>query len=169
MQLPVNGHPEDLAVIDAYMRAAAARAVADAIRAQTGQLETTGRYLPDTHNELALPWHQPEPLNSPEPPRERVLHATVRPVAGEPLYERPSWLVRHWPEVAGGLVVAAAVGIGVWLLLLAIAAAFAALTAALTALVPILAIGALVLVAIALCSRGGSGKTFSGTFQGKVH
>jgi hypothetical protein len=168
METMTYGHPEDLAVIDAYMRTAATRAVADAIRAaQPALVDNRPHYAIAAVDH----WQQPEldTLSAPQSSRERVQQVTVRPVAGEPLSARTSWLQRYWPQLACGLVLAAALGVGAWLLVLAIAAAIAALVAALTALLPILACVVVVLLVLALCGRGGGGKTFSGTFQGKIH
>lgn len=185
------GDPQDLAVIDAYMRTAATRAVADAIRAAQPQLALLDGHeappaLPMPGRNLYDASTYPDEMRqvvaretvAPEQPfpRERVQRVTVRPVEGEPRVDRPDWLQRHWPQLVIWLAVAAAAGIGLWLLILAIAAALAALSgalaalsAALTALLFPLGVIAVVLLLIGLCCRGGSsgGGGFSGTVQGR--
>jgi len=110
---------------------------------------------------------QPEiSFSTPESPRERVQEVTVRPVAGEPLSVRPGWLQRNWPQLTIGLVLVSGLGIGAWLLVLAIAAAIATLVAVLAAALPlILGIGGLLLILI-LCAGGKAAASCTGLHCG---
>jgi hypothetical protein len=166
----------DLATIDAFMRDAAARAVADAIRAQTGQLEPLHVLDDPRQPELAMLLGHPNsisrfsalsaPVTAPAEPRR----ATVYPVPVEQPGCQLGWWDRHWHHVAIGVIATAGACGAVYLVILAVTALLSALVTAVMALVPVL-IGILaVVVLIALLAGGrGGGRDFSGTFQGRLH
>lgn len=149
----------DLAVINDYMRDAATRAVADAIRAQGGQLAI--RVVDDPR--------QPE-MHALSAPQRRT-YTEVHPVPIEGYSEPLGWWARYWQRVAIALAAAAAVGLLIWGILALIGMLVTATTRVVSSTGPSLGAFLLVLLAVAfLCSRGSGGsKTFSGTFQGKVH
>jgi hypothetical protein len=151
----------DLAVINDYMRDAATRAVADAIRAQSGRLVV--------HDDPRAP--EMQALNAPASAVERQAYTTVTPVPMEPYSEPAGWWERYWHRVAIALGAASAVGLLIWGVLTLVGMLVNATARAVTAVAPSLGgfLILLLLVAI-LCSRGGGGgRSFSGTFQGKLH
>lgn len=149
----------DLAAIDAYMREAAVRAVADAVRAHAGTLE-----LASDLQSPVIP-----ALSAPLPARQGLAYTTVTPVPIE-RYEQPDgWWRRHWHHALIGTAVATFVGLTTWAVISIITAAEHAATEHGSGLV-----GVLVIVAIVawMCTRrggGGGGKSFSGTFTGRMN
>jgi hypothetical protein len=166
----------DLAVINDFMRDAATRAVADAIRAQTGQLEPLHVLDDPRQPELEMLLGQPNSisrfsaLSAPVTAPVESRRATVYPVPVEQPGRQLGWWDRHWHQVAIWVVAVAGACGAAYLAILAAIALLSALVTAVMALVPILIgiLAVVVLVAI-LCSRGGGGRSFSGTFQGKMH
>lgn len=148
---------DDLAVIDAYMRDAAVRAVADAIRARTGELQ-----LVQDH-QLAGEYALSAPVPAATAPRV----VTAYPVPDGPEYAPVGWWERHWPKVACA-VFAGGLAVGLfWLITMAVAAVVSVVS---TAIPGLLGLGALILLTLLLAGgRGGGGKSFSGTFQGRMH
>lgn len=145
---------DDLAVIDAYMRDAAVRAVADAIRARAGELQ-----LVQDH-QLAGEYALSVPVPAAAPPRV----VTAYPVPDRPEYAPVGWWERHWPKVACA-VFAGGLAVGLfWLITMAISAVVAVASAAIWPL----GIAAAVLL-LAGGRGGGGGRSFSGTFQGRMH
>lgn len=144
---------DDLIVIDTYMREQAIRAVADAIRAQQGQLVP----MPEGQQALSAPVTYP-------PAREAI---TVHPVPIDGYSEPAGWWERHWHHVAVSSGVAGVVGLFVWAVIRLLTRAVSAAAG----MAPSLGGIALVVLLVAwLCSRGGGGgRSFSGTFEGKMH
>lgn len=137
------------------MRELAVRALADAIRARSGDLE-----IVDHERALINPLRDAVPAVS-EP---RVV--TTRPMLTEADYAPPGWWERHWPKVAAA-VFAGGLAVGLfWLITMAISAVVATVA---TAVPGLLGLGALALVVLLCLGRGGGSKSFSGTFQGRIH
>jgi hypothetical protein len=150
----------DLAVINDYMRDAATRAVADAIRAQSGRL-----VVRDDPREPEL-----HLLDRPLSVLERRAYTDVHPVPIERPDEPLGWWARYWHRVAIALGAVTVVGLLVWGILALIGMLVSATTRAVTSAAPSLGGLLLLLLLVAfLCSRGGGGRSFSGTFQGKLH
>lgn len=144
---------DDLAVIDAYMRDAAVRAVADAIRARAGELQLAQDH--QLAGEYALR------ATLPAAPAPRVV--TAYPVPDGPEYAPVGWWERHWPKVACA-VFAGGLAVGLfWLITMAISAVVAVASATIWPL------GIVAMVLLLCLGRGGGGKSFSGTFHGRMH
>lgn len=132
----------DLATIDAYMRAAGVRAVAEACRGVGGDLEL----------------FESAPLDTPSPAEWR--HITPVERAG------PSRRVElHWTWLAVGVACTALLGLAVWWLAGAARAAVAAMSLPGLALAAVVVLGLLRL----LTRSRPSVRQFSGTFEGRIH
>lgn len=106
----------DLAVINTFMRDAATRAVAEAIRAQTSQLTVLGDpnsdsrlVVRDDPRELEM-----QALNSPLRVPEPRAYTEVHPVPIERPDEPLSWWARYWHRVAIALGAATVIGLLIW-------------------------------------------------------
>lgn len=147
---------DDLAVIDAYMRDAATRAVADAIRAQAGQLE-----LPT--GEQAL--YRPESLSA----DRRVL--TVHPVDYDPPVRQLAWYRRRSTLFAAGVAAFLAVaGLVVWAVVGVVSAVSSSIDANSGSIEGFAVLAVIVLLCLMFGGRGGGsrGGSFSGTFEGRM-
>lgn len=106
----------DLAVINTFMRDAATRAVAEAIRAQTSQLAVLGD--PNSASRLVVrdDPRQPEmqALSSPLRVSEPRAYTEVYPVPIERPDEPLGWWARYWHRVAIALGAATVVGLLIW-------------------------------------------------------
>lgn len=149
----------DLDVINAYMRDAATRAVADAIRAHAGQLELASD----------LPGSAISALSGPAPAQQRSAYTTVTPVPIERYDQPDGWWRRHWPHALIGTAAATFIGLTVWAIASIVSAAEHAAAAhsdGLSSLGALLLVG---LLALMFCGRRkGGGRTFSGTFSGRM-
>lgn len=147
---------DDLAVIDAYMRDAATRAVADAIRAQAGQLE--------------LPVGE-QALYRPESPSTEARVLTVHPIDYNPPVRQPAWYRRRSTLLAAGVSAFLAVaGLVVWALIGVVTAASQAIDANSGSIEGFAVLAVIALLCLMFGGRGkGSGGQFSGTFTGRMH
>lgn len=106
----------DLAVINTFMRDAATRAVAEAIRAQTSQLAVLGD--PNSDSRLVVRDDPREPelhlLNAPISALEPRAYTEVHPVPIERPDEPLGWWARYWHRVAIALGAATVVGLLIW-------------------------------------------------------
>ncbi len=161
--MSVRSSEDDLATIQEYCQRAAVAAVADAIRAQTGQL------VPVEHPQITAIAAPPVDLDALTASQEPI---TLHPVpVREPVREtrwrldQLEWALLGFAATALGLLVWIAVEV-VWALGRAASAAGAAISAAAPAAG---GIALLVLLALLLCRGGGGGRGFSGTFSGRMH
>ena len=146
---------DDRAVIEEYMRELAVRALADAIRARSGDLEIVD-------HERALI----NPLRDAVPAAVAPRVVTTRPRLTDADYELPGWWERHWPKVAAA-VFAGGLAIGLfWLVTMAVSAVVATVA---TAIPSLLGLGVLALVVLLCLGRGSGGRAVSGTWQGRIH
>jgi hypothetical protein len=163
----------DLAVINTFMRDAATRAVAEAIRAQTSQLAVLGD--PNSAPKLVVRDDPREPelhlLNAPVAVLAPRAYTEVHPVPIERPDEPLSWWARYWHRVAIALGAATVAGLLIWGILTLLDMLVNATARAATTIAPSVGGFLILLLLVALlCSRGsGSGRSFSGTFQGKLH
>lgn len=147
---------EDIATIQAYGNRAAVAAIADALRGVHSPA------IPDNDDDLIPPF------------RSETTHyrrVTTRPIEAAP--QPSTWWRRHGLHVAiaGGVVL---VGTAAVLLVITVLnalgrAASSASYAVSSALPTLGGICLLVLLVLWLLGRGGGGKAFSGTFNGKLH
>lgn len=144
---------EDIATIQAYGNRAAVAAIADALRGHSPA-------IPDNDDDLIPPFHSDT----------HYRRVTTRPIEAAP---QPDWWRRHGLHVAigGGVVL---VGTAAVLLVITVLnalgrAASSASYAVSSALPTLGGICLLVLLVLWLLGRGGGGKAFSGTFNGKLH
>lgn len=153
---------DDLATIQEYCKQAAVAAVADAIRAHTGQLVQVQEPQPAA---IAAP---PVDLDALTADREPI---TLYPVpVREPLRET-WWRLEpfEWALLGFGVTV---LGVFVWLaveVMGALGRAAASAGHAISIAAPTIGGVLLLVLLVALCSRGGGGHGFSGTFSGRMH
>lgn len=151
----------DMDVINAFMRQAATKAVADAIREQTSQLALTS---------LARPVLTDPSVYQVDNVGRRPRNVEVHPIDGS--YsppQRSGWLgisPVKWVAITLGL--SAIVGL-IWGLIVIISALVTATVTAVTSVMPVLIGVGLIVLLVMLCSGRGGGGTFSGTFSGRMH
>jgi hypothetical protein len=78
-------------------------------------------------------------------------------------------LQRHWPKYAAAIGGCAGVALVVWVVVQLVTALVAAVAALVAAMLQVIAGVGVILLIVLLCSLGGGGKSFSGTFQGRMH
>lgn len=151
----------DMDVINRYMREAATRAVADAIRVQTGRLALTSSAQPVQDDPSVY-----RVDNVGRRPRTVEVHPVdesfVPPRQRGWLGRSPLW----WTALTLGLTIA--VGL-IWGLVVIITTLITATVSAVASVLPLLVIVGIVVVLLMLGSGRGGGGTFSGTFSGRMH
>jgi hypothetical protein len=160
---------DDLEVINAFMREAAAKAVADVIREQTALAQgmpsvdrDPSQYVVD--NVGRRPSTPARQYNAPR-------YATVRPIETDSLPGRPDMRLAKYLGIGAGLGVLVAL---IWGAVILITALITATVSAVISVLPLLAVVGIVIVLLMLGGRGGghsgSGRgDFSGTFKGWMH
>ncbi|MGH3573270.1 MAG: hypothetical protein ACRDUW_15785 [Pseudonocardiaceae bacterium] len=152
----------DLAVIQEFCRQAAVAAVADLVRAQNGTVASPEQAYP------AIPG-PPVPV-APRQRQPEYQTVTVHPVR-DPYYQDLTWWQRHWHRVAISCGASVVVGLIVWggyELVSSLSHPTADPESTVSSLLVIA-----VIVGLRWLFRGGGGsgggRTFSGTFHGRMH
>lgn len=160
----------DLAVIDEFMRDLATRALADAIRQQSGQLALSEQGCTQgTPAALTPPkvtgadYALYGPVSSPAAPGVVTVHpVAVEQTAGQLAWYRNPW---RWAAIGAG---AAVLGGLVWAVVYVVTAVSTAVVAHTSGIEGVAVLAVLLALACMLGGRGG-GKRISGTFEGRVH
>ena len=158
-----------------YHLAEARRDIADLhrIRSRLSQREVDSEQIEDAdewlkaRRLLAEVRQDPQPMAIPEPREPIVREAFVRAVPAP--YEGEGHLQRHWPAYVAVVAVCGLVALVLWVVVQLVNALVAAVATLVAAVAPFLGGLGLLLLIVFLCSLGRGGKSFSGTFQGRMH